>query len=185
MFQYHSDCSFDSLSLSLSIWISFDMVWHIMKNLRSASFSSSPFLIFLLLSLHFKHTQAFDSVIQLPHSGSDNTRFCPKRVLSLAHFGAKGDGIHNDTKVINRSIISSFSITLFLSLSVFGLWKKNSEKWRNLGVVMHYPWFRFLNYSHFSKVLWRLCWYKMICDSSFMFSLLNLVALGDVVVEDH
>ncbi|KAF7814357.1 putative polygalacturonase [Senna tora] len=80
-----------------------------MKNLRSASSSSSssPFIIImiisilhlLLLSLHLKYTEAFESVIRLPHSGSDSTiRFFSKRVLSLGHYGAKGDGLHNDTQ---------------------------------------------------------------------------------------
>ncbi|XP_062089824.1 probable polygalacturonase At1g80170 isoform X2 [Humulus lupulus] len=38
-------------------------------------------------------TEGFESLL-----GSATTRLRPKRVLSLCDFGAKGDGIHNDTK---------------------------------------------------------------------------------------
>ncbi|XP_028779116.1 probable polygalacturonase At1g80170 [Neltuma alba] len=76
-----------------------------MKNLGSVSFSS-PFIIIsfhlLLLSLHPNHIQGSDTVIQLPRSGSVSARCSLKRVLSVAQYGAEGDGHHNDTKAVEE-----------------------------------------------------------------------------------
>ncbi|XP_030488438.2 probable polygalacturonase At1g80170 isoform X2 [Cannabis sativa] len=47
----------------------------------------------------FRCTEGFDSLLQLPQYGSPTTPLRSKRVLSLCDFGAKGDGIHNDTKI--------------------------------------------------------------------------------------
>ncbi|XP_027344823.1 probable polygalacturonase At1g80170 [Abrus precatorius] len=68
-----------------------------MKKLRCFSSSTSTFVfvhIHLLLSSFFPQTKGFDSVIQLPHSALTRS----KRVLSVIDYGAKGDGLHNDTK---------------------------------------------------------------------------------------
>ncbi|ESR40474.1 hypothetical protein CICLE_v10027523mg [Citrus x clementina] len=43
-------------------------------------------------------TEGFDSLLELPHSGSNGTRSKSKRVIFVGDFGAKGDGFNDDTE---------------------------------------------------------------------------------------
>ncbi|XP_038897077.1 probable polygalacturonase At1g80170 [Benincasa hispida] len=63
----------------------------------------SPIPIFLftvLTSLSFECSAEFDSLLQLPLSGFNTTRPRSKGVFYLGDFGAKGDGISNDTQAL-------------------------------------------------------------------------------------
>ncbi|KAK7349144.1 hypothetical protein VNO77_06278 [Canavalia gladiata] len=73
-----------------------------MKNLRC--YSSSTLIIVLIhinlsVSSFLTQTKGFDSVIRLPHSALTRS----KRVLSVTDYGAKGDGLHNDTKAFQEA----------------------------------------------------------------------------------
>ncbi|WCJ40579.1 Pectin lyase-like superfamily protein [Euphorbia peplus] len=59
-----------------------------------------PFLfVFINVCVYIVSIQAFDSLLKLPHSPlSATTRPVSKRVLFPHHFGAVGDGVHNDTQ---------------------------------------------------------------------------------------
>ncbi|XP_062008243.1 probable polygalacturonase At1g80170 [Rosa rugosa] len=85
-----------------------------MKTLRfySSSSSSSTCLILLLhifslfLSSNTTPTtdrEKFDSLLRLPQSGSTRTRLRSKRVLFVGDFGAKGDGITDDSKAFKNA----------------------------------------------------------------------------------
>ncbi|KAJ8755884.1 hypothetical protein K2173_024429 [Erythroxylum novogranatense] len=70
-----------------------------MKNLAIGSWSKLIlFLITCLISTSFVRTEGFDSLLQLPRSGSPRIRPKSKRALFVRDFGAKGDGFHNDTQ---------------------------------------------------------------------------------------
>lgn len=67
--------------------------------------SGSPFLILfihivLCLCSCFVCVEGFDSLLQLPQSLSETSRPRSKRVFFVTDFGARGDGISNDTQVI-------------------------------------------------------------------------------------
>ncbi|XP_050380201.1 probable polygalacturonase At1g80170 [Argentina anserina] len=85
-----------------------------MRSLRlsSSSSSSSTCLIVLLhifslfLSSNTTTTsgrEKFDSLLQLPRSGSTRTRLRSKRVLFVGDFGARGDGITDDSKAFKNA----------------------------------------------------------------------------------
>ncbi|KAH9714979.1 putative polygalacturonase [Citrus sinensis] len=72
-----------------------------MKQLKFCSFST--FFIVLIhvlvcLSASLVSTEGFDSLLELPHSGSNRTRSKSKRVIFVGDFGAKGDGFNDDTE---------------------------------------------------------------------------------------
>ncbi|KDO45234.1 hypothetical protein CISIN_1g013309mg [Citrus sinensis] len=72
-----------------------------MKQLKFCSFST--FFIVLIhvlvcLSASLVSTEGFDSLLELPHSGSNGTRSKSKRVIFVGDFGAKGDGFNDDTE---------------------------------------------------------------------------------------
>ncbi|XP_022991643.1 probable polygalacturonase At1g80170 [Cucurbita maxima] len=61
--------------------------------------SPIPIFVFTVLArLSFECSAEFDSLLQLPLSGANRSRARSKRVFYLADFGAKGDGISNDTQ---------------------------------------------------------------------------------------
>ncbi|GAY63116.1 hypothetical protein CUMW_223050 [Citrus unshiu] len=73
-----------------------------MKQLKFCSFST--FFIVLIhvlvcLSASLVSTEGFDSLLELPHSGSNRTRSKSKRVIFVGDFGAKGDGFKDDTEI--------------------------------------------------------------------------------------
>ncbi|KAH9714982.1 putative polygalacturonase [Citrus sinensis] len=73
-----------------------------MKQLKFCSFST--FFIVLIhvlvcLSASLVSTEGFDSLLELPHSGSNRTRSKSKRVIFVGDFGAKGDGFNDDTEI--------------------------------------------------------------------------------------
>lgn len=78
-----------------------------MKNLGFLC-SCSACIVFIYISILVGsnivviHAERFDldSLLQLPRSGSPRIRPRAKRVLSVGDFGAKGDGHHDDTKVV-------------------------------------------------------------------------------------
>ncbi|KAI9160335.1 hypothetical protein LWI28_007181 [Acer negundo] len=45
--------------------------------------------------------EGFDSLLELPHSGSNRTRPRSNRVFFVGHFGAKGNGVDDDTQALN------------------------------------------------------------------------------------
>ncbi|PON90136.1 Glycoside hydrolase [Trema orientale] len=47
--------------------------------------------------------QGFESLLQLPQSGFPSARLRSKRVFSISDFGAKGDGINDDTKAFKSA----------------------------------------------------------------------------------
>ncbi|XP_062156018.1 probable polygalacturonase At1g80170 isoform X2 [Alnus glutinosa] len=78
-------------------------------NLRTCS--SSTCLILMFLTLNLPYIQGFDSLLQLPQSGSVRIRPGSKRVLFLGDFGAQGDGLHDDTEALKHAweLACSFS----------------------------------------------------------------------------
>ncbi|KAJ0007203.1 hypothetical protein Pint_30076 [Pistacia integerrima] len=74
--------------------------------LRLPTFSSCVtvlILAFVCLSLSFVCAEGFDSLLELPRSGLNRTRLRSKRVLFVADFGAKGDGLHDDTEAFENA----------------------------------------------------------------------------------
>lgn len=59
-------------------------------------------------------TEGVESLLQLAQSGSTTTRLRSKRVLSICDFGAKGDGITNDTKVIFLGKVFNSDVQLYI-----------------------------------------------------------------------
>ena len=71
-----------------------------MRKLRSCSFSTC-LIVYVLFTFTFltSNIEAFDSLLQLPLSGSTRTRPRSKRVIFVGDFGAQGDGVNDDTEV--------------------------------------------------------------------------------------
>ncbi|XP_040369672.1 probable polygalacturonase At1g80170 isoform X2 [Rosa chinensis] len=86
-----------------------------MKTLRFCSSSSSSSSTCLILLLHIfslflssnttptTDREKFDSLLRLPQSGSTRTRHRSKRVLFVGDFGAKGDGITDDSQAFKNA----------------------------------------------------------------------------------
>ncbi|XP_022154408.1 probable polygalacturonase At1g80170 isoform X2 [Momordica charantia] len=71
-----------------------------MKGQGSQPFPLPIFVFIVFTSFSFESTAEFDSLLQLPLSGSNATRPKSKRVFDLRDFGAKGDGFSNDTQAL-------------------------------------------------------------------------------------
>ncbi|KAE7997354.1 hypothetical protein FH972_001996 [Carpinus fangiana] len=69
---------------------------------------SSTCLVLIFLTSNLACVHGFDSLLQLPQSGSPRS----KRVLFLGDFGARGDGLHDDTEAFKNAweIACSFSL---------------------------------------------------------------------------
>ncbi|XVF24817.1 hypothetical protein REPUB_Repub13aG0160400 [Reevesia pubescens] len=72
-------CSYSTCTISVFIYISMLMCSNVVVLVYAEGFE-------------------FESLLQLPRSGSSRIRPRAKRVLSVGDFGAKGDGHHDDTK---------------------------------------------------------------------------------------
>lgn len=98
-----------------------------MKQLKFCSFSTfSIVLIHVLvcLSASLVSTEGFDSLLELPHSGSNRTRSKSKRVIFVGDFGAKGDGFNDDTEVTYLQLeLHMLFLLVCLTGSVFELEK--------------------------------------------------------------
>lgn len=98
-----------------------------MKQLKLCSFST--FFIVLIhllvcLSASFVSTEGFDSLLELPHSGSNRTRRRSERVIFVVDFGAKGDGFNDDTEVTYLQLeLHMLFLLAYLNGSVFELEK--------------------------------------------------------------
>ncbi|KAK2651572.1 hypothetical protein Ddye_011428 [Dipteronia dyeriana] len=68
-----------------------------MKHLRFCPFSTCIIVLLIHVFLCFC-TEGFDSLLELPHSGSNMTRPRSNRVFFVGHFGAKGNGVDDDTQ---------------------------------------------------------------------------------------
>ncbi|KAJ7951882.1 Pectin lyase-like superfamily protein [Quillaja saponaria] len=85
-----------------------------MENLRSYPYSIISIAlihVIILGSLKFAFTEGFDSVIQLPSSGSTRTRPRSKRVFYIDDFGAKGNGLNDDSKAFKDAWKSACSLS--------------------------------------------------------------------------
>ncbi|TYK10560.1 putative polygalacturonase [Cucumis melo var. makuwa] len=71
-----------------------------MKGQRLWPSSLPIFLFTVLTSLTFECSAEFDSLLQLPLSRLNTTRPRSKGIFYLGDFGAKGDGISNDTQAL-------------------------------------------------------------------------------------
>lgn len=69
--------------------------------------------VVICLSASFECTEGFDSQLELPHSGSNRTRPTSKRIIFVGDFGAKGDGVNDDTQVTYLQLIC-YSVFFFL-----------------------------------------------------------------------
>ncbi|KAI4355725.1 hypothetical protein L6164_004472 [Bauhinia variegata] len=71
----------------------------ILRACSSLTFVTVFILIIVLVAPYLTCTQGFEfnPLIQLPRSGLAGTRPRSKRILFVGDFGAKGDGLHNDT----------------------------------------------------------------------------------------
>lgn len=89
-----------------------------MKNLRYC-FSWAFVIIFIhvnvLVTPYLTRAEGFDSVIQHPRSRWRRTRTRSKWVLYVGDYGAKGDGLHNDTEVIASFYFCNFTMTDLLN----------------------------------------------------------------------
>ncbi|GKV28167.1 hypothetical protein SLEP1_g37252 [Rubroshorea leprosula] len=77
-----------------------------MKKLVSFSCSEcSVVLIFMFISVYSSivQTEGFESFLQLPNNGSWRTRSRYKRVLFVGDFGARGDGLSDDTEAFENT----------------------------------------------------------------------------------
>ena len=107
--------------------LSLCLFWHVcqnMRKLRSCSFSTC-LIVYVLFTFTFltSNIEAFDSLLQLPLSGSTRTRPRSKRVIFVGDFGAQGDGVNDDTEVDycwpNFCYLMIMSFIFFFLLSFF------------------------------------------------------------------
>ncbi|XP_047165310.1 probable polygalacturonase At1g80170 isoform X1 [Vigna umbellata] len=90
-----------------------------MKNLRYC-FSWAFVIIFIhvnvLVTPYLTRAEGFDSVIQHPRSRWRRTRTRSKWVLYVGDYGAKGDGLHNDTEAFLEAWGIACSLAGFINL---------------------------------------------------------------------
>lgn len=97
-----------------------------MRSSSSISIYIIVIISIVLVPLFIHHAQAqaqpqgLDSIIKLPRSGSTRTRSKSKsksrRVLSITHFGAIGDGFHNDTQAFLKVWEIACSLSGFINI---------------------------------------------------------------------
>ncbi|XP_058226753.1 probable polygalacturonase At1g80170 isoform X2 [Rhododendron vialii] len=83
---------------------------------------------FYNLQLNSAHVEGFDSLLRLPHSGASRSRPRSKRVFYVNDFGAKGDGVNDDTE-ISGTIIAPEDPDAWAGL--------NPQKWLEFQRVNH------------------------------------------------
>ncbi|RDX74145.1 putative polygalacturonase [Mucuna pruriens] len=86
-----------------------------MKKLRYWS-PSTFIVVFIHINILVTRAEGFDSVIQLPRSGLRRTRTRSKWVLSVGDYGAKGDGLHNDTEAFMEAWKMACSLPGFINV---------------------------------------------------------------------
>lgn len=93
-----------------------------MKNLEFTFCPKGTITIRVLICACFVCVHGFDSLLQLPQSEPARIRPSSKRVLFVGDFGAKGDGLSNDTQACHHfEIIIQFPLYILRFILMFYL----------------------------------------------------------------
>ena len=93
-----------------------------MKNLEFTFCPKGTTTIRVLICACFVCVHGFDSLLQLPQSEPARIRPSSKRVLFVGDFGAKGDGLSNDTQACHHfEIIIQFPLYIVYATVFFNV----------------------------------------------------------------
>jgi hypothetical protein len=87
-----------------------------MNNLRFGFCPKGTTTIRVLICACFVCVHGFDSLLQLPQSAPARIRPSSKRVIVVGDFGAKGDGLSNDTQACHHYTVSIIYTTFFFNV---------------------------------------------------------------------